>query len=479
VTERSSSRKLPRVIGRYAIHDRIAAGGMATVHLGKLHGVAGFSPIVAIKCVHSSLATDPEFVNMLLDEARLAARVRHPNVVPVLDLVQGENELFMVMEYVHGEALSRLVRATSERSDRIPPAIATSIACGMLHGLHAAHEAKSETDEPLGIVHRDISPQNVIVGVDGVPRVLDFGVAKATGRSQTTREGQVKGKLAYMAPEQLRGQAVSRQADLYAAAVVLWEVLAGRRLFAGDNEGSVVEQVLFAEVAPPSQFAQGVPPALDAVVLRGLARDCNERFRSAREMARAVEDAVSPAAPHKVGEWVERVADETLSERQRMLREIDRSPPMSDVAVHATPDVGATSLFEPALVASQISNITVSTFAETVRRPKRRALQIATIALAAAAIGTAVGASLRGSAKSDNRVERAASEPIRPLASPEPAVAEPPPAEPSVSATPSMTLKPTAPRPPKRTSTPGKSNCDPPFVRDDEGRKIYKRECLK
>ncbi len=471
------------MVGRYTIHGRIAAGGMATVHLGKLHGVAGFSPIVAIKCVHSSLATDPEFVNMLLDEARLAARVRHPNVVPVLDLVQCDGELFMVMEYVHGEAVSRLVHATRERDEAVPPAIASSILCGVLHGLHAAHEARSETGEPLGIVHRDISPQNVIVGIDGVIRILDFGVAKATGRAQTTRDGQVKGKLAYMAPEQLRGQPVSRQADLYSAAVVLWELLAGRNLFAGDNEGSVVEQVLFAQVEPPSKFTPGIPPALDAVVARGLSRDRNDRFRSAREMASAVQDATTPATPHEVGEWVERVADEALWDRQRMILDIDGGQPIGTASTMPSSEerIAATSLFGPELVASQISSISTAAPATLAPRRKTRALQIAAAVLVAAAIGTAVGVSVRGRARSE-AAERVPA-PVSPIER-GPSVAAPTTLE-QVTAQPSTSAAP-SPIPPKATTTRRKhapatstSSCNPPFVRDDEGRKIYKRECLK
>jgi serine/threonine-protein kinase len=173
---------------------------MATVHFGRLLGVVGFSKTVAIKRLHPHLARDPEFVSMFLDEARLAARVRHPNVVSTLDVVALEGELFLVMEYIQGESLRQLGRSASEASTRIPPPIAATILVGVLHGLHAAHDAVNERGEPLGIVHRDVSPQNILVGIDGVPRVFDFGVAKAAGRLQSTHEGQLKGKLAYMSP---------------------------------------------------------------------------------------------------------------------------------------------------------------------------------------------------------------------------------------------------------------------------------------
>src|SRR5580692_2033966 len=197
-----------RIVGRYAIYGELASGGMATVHLGRLLGPVGFSRTVAIKRLHEQFAKDPDFVSMFLDEARLCARIKHPNVVPTLDVIAGDRQLLLVMDYVQGESLSRLFRSAVARGERIPLKVTVAIVSGMLHGLHAAHEAKDERGEPLGIVHRDVSPQNVLVGIDGVARVLDFGVAKARGRLHTTQDGRVKGKLSYMAPEQLRSEAV-------------------------------------------------------------------------------------------------------------------------------------------------------------------------------------------------------------------------------------------------------------------------------
>src|ERR1022692_1337015 len=164
----------PRIIGRYALYGKIAQGGLATVHLGRLLGPVGFARTVAIKRMHSQFAEDPEFVSKFLDEARLAARIRHPNVVPTLDVVATDGELFLVMDYVQGETLARLQRLLKAQGKTIPLPIVAALFSGILHGLHAAHEAKNERGEPLGMVHRDVSPQNVIVGTDGVPRVLDF-----------------------------------------------------------------------------------------------------------------------------------------------------------------------------------------------------------------------------------------------------------------------------------------------------------------
>jgi serine/threonine protein kinase len=327
----AASRSPPRVLGRYALYDPIASGGMATVHLGRLLGHVGFERTVAIKRLHPQFAQDPEFVSMFLDEARVVARIRHPNVVPTLDVVAVEGELFIVMEYVQGESLSRLIKTSSSQGSRIPPAYVATIMGGVLHGLHAAHEAKNERGEPLDVVHRDISPQNILVGTDGVARVLDFGVAKAAGRIQTTREGQLKGKLAYMAPEQISG-IVGRGTDVYAASVVLWEALTGRRLFSGDNDAHVMKLVLENRIAAPSEHVPDLPPALDALVLRGLSREPADRFATAKEMALALEEALPPVAPSKIGAWVETTASKTLVDRSERIASIE-----SNSSLHAPP----------------------------------------------------------------------------------------------------------------------------------------------
>ena len=312
---------------------------MATVHLGRLLGPVGFSRTVAIKRLHAQFASDPEFVSMFLDEARLAARIRHPNVVPTLDVVATGGELFLVMEYVPGESIARLSRALRERQQTLPTRILSAVMAGVLHGLHAAHEAKDERGYPLGIVHRDMSPQNVLVGTDGVARVLDFGVAKAAGRMQTTREGQIKGKLSYMPPEQLRGVSVNRQSDIYAAGVMLWELVTGQRLFAGDNEGAIVAKVLEGRVeAPTKVLMRGLGQkatitdstlrdleTIDSTVLRALAMQPEDRFDTAREMALEIERKLQPATGSEVADWVEHIAKDVLNTRAAMVAEIESS----------------------------------------------------------------------------------------------------------------------------------------------------------
>jgi serine/threonine protein kinase len=316
-----------RTIGRYALHAEIAAGGMAAIHIGRLLGPVGFARTVAIKRLHPPLAKDPEFVAMFLDEARLAARIRHPNVVSTLDIVATEGELFVVMDYVQGESLARLMRTARSLKEPIPQPIVAAIMVGVLHGLHAAHEARDEQGEPLRIVHRDVSPHNVLVGVDGAAHVIDFGIAKARGRMQVTRDGQIKGKLSYMPPEQLLGQGLDHRADVFAAAIVFWEALTGRRLFEGIDDGDIYARVLHGELERPSVYAPRLGAEVDSIVMRGLARDRSERYPSAREMALAIEAVMPLAPPSKVGEWVEALAGDSIAERMEQIADIEGGTP--------------------------------------------------------------------------------------------------------------------------------------------------------
>jgi serine/threonine-protein kinase len=322
-----------RVLGRYALYDPIGAGGMATVHLGRLLGEVGFSRIVAIKRLQGRFAQDPQFVAMFLDEAHMAARIVHPNVVPTIDVAYTSGELFLVMEYVPGESLSRLLFATREAGAPIPARIVSAIMSSVLHGLHAAHEARSESGEPLGIVHRDVSPQNVLVGADGVVRILDFGVAKAKRRLVETREGDLKGKLYYMSPEQIHGGEITRSTDVYAAGLLLWELLTGERFHRGgfgpppstDNTrpvdpgarsfnslGATIDNITFQRLQN-----------LDEVTQRALHTEPSGRFSTAREMALAIERGVSPAPPSEVAEWIEKFAGESIASRRRLVALIE------------------------------------------------------------------------------------------------------------------------------------------------------------
>ena len=313
----------PHVIdGRYAIYDEIASGGMATVHFGCSIGAGSFSRVVAIKRLHAHLAREQEFVTMFKDEARVAARIRHPNVAPTLDVVAIEREIFIVMEYVHGESLSKLFGALRARREPMPLPVVAAILIGLLGGLHAAHEATDERGMSLRIVHRDVSPQNLIVGADGIARIVDFGIAKAVGRLQQTQTGEIKGKFGYMAPEQVNGSPVTRAADIYAAGVVLWEALTGVPLFKADSDVQLAAQVLLGNVRPPSHAVPGVPPVFDDITMCALARDPGSRFATARDMARALESVPVANASH-VAAWIQALAAPVLLRREQQLADIE------------------------------------------------------------------------------------------------------------------------------------------------------------
>ena len=328
----------PLHIGRYALYGEIASGGMATVHLGRLVGDGGFARTVAVKRLHPQFAKDPDFVTMFMDEARLAARIHHPNVVATLDVTAHDGELFLVMDYVEGESLARLARTARKRNERIPLPIIATVVRALLDGLHAAHEATDEKGRQLDIVHRDVSPQNVLVGTDGVARMLDFGVAKASSRAHATRDGEVKGKIAYMAPEQLKSGIVDRRADLYATGVVLWELLTGERFYGAGSDGEMIAKVLNTRAEPPSLRGGPPNPALDDVVMRALSVQPKDRFATARSMANALEEATGPmATTGVVGEWVNDLAGDVLSQRERAVADMESAPTLAAATMPAEP----------------------------------------------------------------------------------------------------------------------------------------------
>ena len=531
-TEPGDGGERPRsVVGRYALYDQLASGGMASVHIGRLMGLAGFSRTVAIKRLHPHLAKDHDFVAMLLDEARLVVRVRHPNVVPVIDVVQDGNELLLVMEYVQGEPLNVLMRLTMDRGERMPLKMVRSVIAGVLHGLHAAHESTDEKGQPLGIVHRDVSPQNIIVGVDGVARVLDFGIAKATGRLQMTREGEIKGKTAYMSPEQLRGESVDRRTDVYAASVLLWEMLTTRRLFRGQTQPEIAYKVLEDVVAAPSQVAPDLSVELDAIVMRGLARNPDDRFSTALEMAIAIEDLGDLATSRATGLWVEEKGSDRLRERAAIIAAIESSsfqraslsklsigsasslgPAKPDLptmieGARTRADASASSLldgqeaFGPGETGPQLPSARYQApFPAPSAAPQAQSRMIVLVAVASLTAvlsliiagwlflhrGSSPPAPVPGAATASVGASAAASVLATPSASPSSApssapsslassAASPPPSA-SASARPTMTGA--RPGHPPATAKPARAACDPPYALDSRGIRIPKPECL-
>jgi eukaryotic-like serine/threonine-protein kinase len=481
---------------RYLVYGEIAAGGMASVHYGRLLGPHGFSRPVAIKRLHPHFAKEAEFLSMFIDEARLSARLVHANIIHTLDVLQTPGELALVMEYVHGESLWTLLRLAREQDRPVPVAVACSLLASVLHGLHAAHEARSDAGEPLEIVHRDVSPPNILIGSDGIPRLLDFGIAKALGRIHCTPNGEIKGKLGYVAPEQLHATNVDRRTDVYGASAVLWEVLTGTPLFAGPSEPAIVHRVLFEKIEAPSKHRQDIPAALDALTLRGLSRDMTERFASAHEMALALEQGTRLATQSEIAAWLQEIAGARLAARSEQLSALQaakRAPEPN--GVRAGVQDATRRMPSPTVAAAPPTPITGTDPLLAELRPRRRTgawlirAMVALLAVAATWAATAAPRTLSAPVS-----EPATPKPIAQAAlPPEPTFAPQPPDAPVVLdeakvSQPTAARAPAEPtkRPPRRVAAAHAAGdpvqasdpCVPFYIVDERGIRRPKPECL-
>jgi len=324
---------LPGQLGDYEPLLELASGGMATVYLARHVGAQGFERLVVIKRVHRHLIGNREFSDMFIDEARVAALIRHPNVVPVINVVETGGELFLVMDYIESVSLSSLLNAHTKlhgNENGAPPRIAAKILADSLAGLHAAHEATDMRGVPLRLVHRDVSPQNIIVGTDGTSRLIDFGIARAATRLSETKTGSLKGKIAYMAPEQAQGGSVDRRVDIFASGVTLHEALVGKRLFRGENDLDTLRRILESRIPAPSELVPDISPELDDVVLRALERDPDARFATAADFLDALERATPTASAREVASFLRDSCGERLlartGELHRVLEETGSRP---------------------------------------------------------------------------------------------------------------------------------------------------------
>jgi eukaryotic-like serine/threonine-protein kinase len=274
----------PTKFGKYLLLERIAVGGMAEVFVAKAFGVEGFERLLAIKRMLPMLGEDPQFIAMFVDEARLAVQLAHPNIVQVLELGKHEHHLYIAMEYIAGRDLRQIVERLRKRGHPMPVAQACLIVAGVCEALEYAHRKTDALGRPLGIVHRDVSPQNVLVSYEGQVKLIDFGIAKAESRAQRTQTGVLKGKFSYMSPEQVKGHDVDGRTDLFAAGVLLWELICGEKLFAGDSDFAVLEKVRGAAVPSPRSLAPHCPEALERVIFKALASDPSRRHQTASEL---------------------------------------------------------------------------------------------------------------------------------------------------------------------------------------------------
>jgi eukaryotic-like serine/threonine-protein kinase len=302
-----------RRFGPYVLVRELATGGMGCVFLAREER-DGIVRQVALKRIHDHLARDPSFVTMFLDEARIASRIHHPHVCTVFEYGKVDGTYFIAMEYLRGLPMSELLHELGKRPPSVSPerlSLGIRLLVQACEGLHAAHELRDEHGVSLQVVHRDVSPHNLFLSIDGTLRVLDFGIARAADRLAETTQGRVKGKFAYMAPEQALGRDVDRRADVFALGVVLWELLTLQRLFKRDAPAETILALVNQPIPAPSSIASDVPAVLDAIVLKALARDPEERFANARELARALERTLtSGTSAADVAEWLEHLFPE-------------------------------------------------------------------------------------------------------------------------------------------------------------------------
>lgn len=357
-------------IGRYTLVRRVATGGMAEVYLAQLRGAERFAKLVALKLILPQFAADPEFARMFLDEARLASRLDHPNVTQVLDFGEFRGEHYITMEFVHGRHLLDLMRA--HRGRPLPREVALTIVSGVARALHHMHELRDHDGSPLGLVHRDVSPSNVLLSYEGAVKLTDFGIAKAVELTSATRTGAFKGKIGYASPEQCRGDAIDRRSDLFAAGILLYETTLGARAFSGPNEFAVLGRVARADYVPPEQIDAAYPASLATLLRKALALDPDERFATAAEMAEAL-DACAHAE-----QW--RLSPARVVES--MTTNFGESPPVTtaDESSILLRDPSAASPVIPPAAASQV----------TVAEPRRRGLAVVLLGTAAFVSTTAL-----------------------------------------------------------------------------------------
>jgi serine/threonine protein kinase len=279
-------------LGKYEIVRRLAAGGMAEIFLARVSGLSGFQKMVVIKRILPQLATKSDFVEMFLDEARIAATLQHPNVVQMYDVGVVDGNYFIAMEYLHGEDVRSIMKALFRAEEKLPLEQALNIVIGLASGLHYAHEKVGFDGRPLNIIHRDVTPQNVIVSYEGGVKLLDFGIAKASNRFGETRFGTLKGKVPYMSPEQCRGEPLDRRSDIFSLGIMLYELTLGKRLYKGHSDFEVLKQIVEGTVILPHEIDPDYNPRLEEIVMRGLEKERDKRYQTARALQSDLEALV-------------------------------------------------------------------------------------------------------------------------------------------------------------------------------------------
>lgn len=317
----SKGRAIP--FGKYLLLDRLAVGGMAEVFLAKSFGIEGFEKIIAVKRILPTMAEDEDFIDMFIDEAKIAGHLNHANIVPIYELGKIGESHYIAMEYVWGKDLLQIMNRFRKMRKRMPAAMVAFIGTRMCEALEYAHGKRDRDGQPLNLIHRDISPQNVLVSYEGAVKLIDFGIAKAASRTTTTQAGVLKGKFGYMSPEQVRGLPIDHRSDLFAVGTCMYEMLTADRLFVGESDFSTLEKVRHAEARPPSEFIPDLPPEFESIVMRALSRNVDDRWQSAGELHEALQQFLVAQRPTftttKLAAWMTSAfTDEVTKEKSRL-----------------------------------------------------------------------------------------------------------------------------------------------------------------
>lgn len=375
-----------RIFGRFELLIEMGHGGMATLYLARIQGPSNFEKLLAIKKIHAHLAAEDAFVRMFMDEARLAAKIHHPNVATTFDMGRIENSYFIAMEYVHGQNLTDVLKATVRDHPRFPWPIAARIVSDTAAGLHSAHELKNVDGKLLGVVHRDVSPQNILISYDGIVKVVDFGVAFAAEKLEQTSAGTIKGKASYMSPEQACGLPIDRRTDVFALGIILWESVCFQRLFRQETEGATLLKVRNADVAAPRSINPEVPADLEKVILKALAKEPDDRYRTAEELSEAIEQVLVAHGQVVASKHVAKMLDGLFHDRKE-LKDQQIKEALANATVMPLKGVGMRG--SDTMSMARISEASLSAAAQ-LPPPKSRlwlwALATVGVALAAAAL---------------------------------------------------------------------------------------------
>lgn len=421
--------------GRYQLLLEMARGGMATLFLARLSGPESFEKLIVIKRIHEHYAQEQSFIQMFLDEARITAAIQHPHVATVFDMGRQDLAYYIAMEYVHGQNMKDLLKAAVRQEGSLHWSMVCRLVADAAAGLHAAHELKSADGSPMNVVHRDVSPQNILVSYDGNVKVVDFGIAYAAERLTSTAVGMVKGKASYMSPEQVESYPVDRRSDIFSLGVVLWEGITMRRLFRADTEAATLLRVRDAKVPPPRQIDAKLPQELERITMKALARDPGQRYATANEMEEDLSRLLVAQGQYVGRKQVETLMDLLFYDRRKI----------KDEQIHrALLDEHTTPLVAVGMAADRFSSSTSMQMSSSIApwegpRISRTALFIGGIVMAALVVTlalvffsgrgaepaspgsmdapvSAAGAEARAAPNKDSRVEDAAA--LRPVVAP-------------------------------------------------------------